>query len=120
MRAGDVGADQRSRRRFGSPTSVVSAALLSELRRVLAYPKLAAVIDQPNRLADPVETISVVVEPQRAVSDVSDEPDNRLLEAAIEGRADYLISGDKGLLALGAFEGIPTLPPANVPDAQAG
>jgi predicted nucleic acid-binding protein len=46
------------------------------------------------------------------VSAVSDEPDNRLLEAAIEGGADYLVSGDKGLLALGTFESIPILPPA--------
>jgi predicted nucleic acid-binding protein len=57
-------------------------AAIIELRRVLTYPKLAAVIDQPNSLADLIEAISVVVEPQRAVSAVSDEPDNRLLEAA--------------------------------------
>jgi uncharacterized protein len=43
---------------------------------------------------------------------VSDETDNRLLEAAVEGEADYVISGDKELLALGAFEGIPILSPA--------
>jgi putative PIN family toxin of toxin-antitoxin system len=91
---------------------ITSPALLGELRRVLAYPKLASVIADPAGLANLVETISVLVEPRLAVSAVSDEPDNRLLEAAVEGDADYVISGDKALLALGAFEGIPILPPA--------
>jgi putative PIN family toxin of toxin-antitoxin system len=91
---------------------ITSRALLGEMRRVLAYPKLASVIGDSVGLADLVEAISVVVEPRHAVSVVSDEADNRLLEAAAEGEADYVISGDKDLLALGTFEGIPILPPA--------
>lgn len=96
----------------GRTVLITSPALLAELRRVLAYPKLASVIGDHAGLADSVEALSVVVEPRRAVSAVSDETDNRLLEAAVEGEADYVISGDKELVALGAFEGIPILSPA--------
>ncbi len=42
---------------------VTSSPLLAELRRVLAYPKLAKAIPEGSRLADLVEMSSVVVEP---------------------------------------------------------
>lgn len=38
-----------------------------------------------------------------------DESDNRVLECALEGKADLIVSGDRHLLALGTFEGIPIL-----------
>jgi predicted nucleic acid-binding protein len=33
-----------------------------------------------------------------------DEADNRYLECAIEGSADYLVTGDRRLLDLGSYE----------------
>lgn len=39
------------------------------------------------------------------------ESDNRVLEAAVEGAADYIVSGDDHLLTLGTFERIPILAP---------
>jgi len=91
---------------------ISSPALLSELRRVLGYPKLAAAIKDPEVVADLIEAAAVLVAPERTITVVSDEPDNRVLEAAIEGGADYIVSGDKHLLALGVFAGIPILTPA--------
>jgi predicted nucleic acid-binding protein len=35
--------------------------------------------------------------------------DNKFLAAAVVGRADYIVSGDKHLLSLEEFEGIPIL-----------
>lgn len=40
---------------------------------------------------------------------VSDPKDVMVLAAAVGGRADYIVSGDKHLLTLGAYEGIPIL-----------
>lgn len=37
---------------------------------------------------------------------VTDEPDNRILETAVKGRSNYLVTGDKLLLALKQYEGI--------------
>jgi uncharacterized protein len=36
----------------------------------------------------------------------------RVLEATIEGAADYIVSGDSDLLVLGSFEGVPIMAPA--------
>ena len=91
---------------------VTSPPLLTELRRVLGYPKLAKVIEGAAQLADLIETSSAVVLPSRVFAVVSDESDNRILEAAVEGAADYIVSGDNHLLGLDSFQGIPVMPPA--------
>jgi len=90
---------------------ITSPALISELRRVLAYPKLAAVIPDPEVVADLIEAVAVLVDPERTITAVSDQPDNRVLEAAVHGTAGYIVSGDKHLLALGVFADIPILTP---------
>jgi putative PIN family toxin of toxin-antitoxin system len=99
---------------------VTSAPLLAELRRVLAYPKLARVIDGGAQLADLIAASSVVVVPSRVLAVISDESDNRVLEAAIEGAADYIVSGDADLLDLGSFEGIQIVRPAEFTAAVLG
>lgn len=90
---------------------VTSAALLAELRRVLEYPRLAKVIQGGAQLADLVAASGVVVAPSRVLTVVRDDDDNRVLEAAIEGAADYIVSGDADLLDLGSFQGIPIITP---------
>lgn len=64
-------------------TLITSPPLLAELRRVLAYPELARAITAGAQLADLVEASSIVVVPRREFSLVSDESDNRVVEAAI-------------------------------------
>jgi len=91
---------------------VQSPALLTELRRVLAYPKLARVIPDPAGLATLIEAVAVVVAPTRTIDVISDEADNRVLEAAVTGTAEYVISGDHHLLDLVSFKQIPILRPA--------
>jgi putative PIN family toxin of toxin-antitoxin system len=90
---------------------VTSAPLLAELRRVLEYPRLAKVIQGGAQLADLVAASGVVVAPNRVLAVVDDDDDNRVLEAAIEGAADYIVSGDTDLLDLGSFQGIPIIAP---------
>jgi putative PIN family toxin of toxin-antitoxin system len=79
----------------GELVLVTSSPLLAELRRVLAYPKLATVIPDGARLADLIEMSSVVVEPPGVLAVVEDESDNRVLEAAVAAGADYIVSGDE-------------------------
>jgi predicted nucleic acid-binding protein len=38
--------------------------------------------------------------------DLRDDPDNRILECAVAGEADAVVTGDKAILALGEFRGI--------------
>ena len=53
--------------------------------------------------------IGEVVKPRLRSSVLPDEPDNRILEAAVAGRAAALVTGDKAHLALGAYREIPIL-----------
>jgi putative PIN family toxin of toxin-antitoxin system len=91
---------------------LTSHRLLAELRRVLGYPKLTKVIKEAPQLADLVEASSVVVLPSRILGVISDESHNRVLEAAAEGAADYIASGDDDLLELGSYQRIPVMAPA--------
>ena len=57
-----------------------------------------------------LETISALVEPELSLNVVAEDPDdNRVLECAVSGRADYVISGDRHLLKLKEHGGIPIL-----------
>ena len=44
--------------------------------------------------------------PARRLSVAAEKVDNRILECALAGRAEINVTGDKGLLQLGNFEGI--------------
>jgi putative PIN family toxin of toxin-antitoxin system len=88
---------------------VSSPALLAELGRVLAYPKLARVFPDPEGLVARLRTVVELVEPAFELAVVAEEPDNRVLEAAVAVRADAIVTGDAGLLALGDHDGIPVL-----------
>ena len=52
------------------------------------------------RLVTPAHTLDVVKE---------DEPDNRILECAVESGSDFIVSADKDLLRLGSYAGAPIL-----------
>jgi putative PIN family toxin of toxin-antitoxin system len=91
---------------------VSSPALLDELDRVLRYPKLARVFRDPARIVERVRTTADVVEPGSTLGVVADEPDNRVLEAAVEARVDAIVTGDAGLLDLASYDDIPIMSPA--------
>jgi len=91
-----------------------SPDLLAELVRVLRYPKLAGLAGHPA-LADILAFLyrpEHLVYPLRKVSLISVDPaDDRVLEASLAASADYIISGDRHLLQLSIWEGIPILAP---------
>jgi len=70
----------------GQVTLVISPVLLGELARVLAYPKLTAIFDDPAALVAAVAQAADTVDPAECVAVLADEPDNRVLEAAAAGR----------------------------------
>ena len=53
--------------------------------------------------------LATIVSPTVQVAALADEPDNRILECAVAGRADAIVTGDRAMLALGRFEGIEIL-----------
>ncbi len=52
---------------------------------------------------------ATIVRPLRKVTVLKDLPDNRILECAFAAQAEVIVSGDRHLLDLKQFEGIPIL-----------
>ena len=95
---------------------VTSRAILHEIGRVLRYPKLKKRHGWPEaRIQSFLEDLARLAVPtpgKLSLSVVADDPaDNRYVECAVEGEADYLVSGDGHLLKLGAYENILILRP---------
>ena len=96
---------------------LVSTSIIDEIGRVLRYPRIVKRHRQDEgsiqRFLELLSRQAVMVEPT-VVLDVirEDQSDNRYLECAVEGKAQYIISGDKHLLELGEYRGIVILPPA--------
>ena len=53
-----------------------------------------------------VAAVATVLKPEQCISVVADEPDNRILECAVTGDADMIVTGDRHLLDLERYEGI--------------
>jgi putative PIN family toxin of toxin-antitoxin system len=93
----------------GDLTLITSPALRDELSRVLRYPKLTSVFSDPDRIVNLLGATAETVHPSLLLAVVDDEPDNRVLEAAVTGQADAIVTGDDHLLALGSFREVPIL-----------
>ena len=59
-----------------------------------------------------LKTFSKVIKPQARISVIAHDPDNRILECALEAQADYIISGDRHLTDLKIYRGIEIVSPA--------
>jgi hypothetical protein len=56
---------------------------------------------------------SELVEPHTRIRRCRDPRDDIFLEAAVDGRAHRIVSGDKDVLEIGSIEGIRIVPPAD-------
>lgn len=92
----------------GQDQLVVSRAILLELLRVLSE-KFGRNDDELARVALFLADVGELIEPAVSIHQLSDEPDNRILECAVSGKADVIVTGDKAILALVAFQGISML-----------
>jgi uncharacterized protein len=90
---------------------VMSPAILEEVARVLHYPKVRKCIAATDEKLDlwlaALDLISVPVEGSLEVKAVAADPDDdKYLAAAVEGMAEFVVSGDDHLLSLGTYEGV--------------
>jgi putative PIN family toxin of toxin-antitoxin system len=96
----------------GELISVTSPAIIAELRDVLTRDRLPFSEDQVDELVTKVLSISRVIEPEVNIEAVEDDPDDdKILECAVAGDVDYLVSGDSHLLDLENYRGIPICSP---------
>lgn len=87
-------------------TLVTSTALLAELGATLRR-KFGASAQEANEVVALLRRRFESVDPRPLDEPVCRDPDDdQVLAAAISGRCDCIVSGDKDLLVLGSFSGI--------------
>lgn len=92
-----------------------SRDLLEELGRVLNYPKLASVLAKAGVHSQDVfrwvvqNSTIVMPKPLDGVVVGDDPSDDMVLACAASASVDAVVSGDKHLLALGEYKGIPIM-----------
>jgi hypothetical protein len=96
---------------------ISSRDILSEVRAVLFYPKLRNLHGRTAKEIDEfikrAIRISLIVSGRTKVHQIKEDPeDDKYLSAAVEGKADFIISGDHHLKNLKTFQGIRILDPA--------
>ena len=95
---------------------LLSSKILSEVKTVLLYPKLQKLHqrseEQVDDLLRKLAKIAVLTPGELALDVVHSDPtDNKYVECAIEGDADFIVSGDRHLTDLKDFRGINILSP---------
>lgn len=92
--------------RRGEMTFLTSEFILEELRKVLVREdkpfKLSE--EEAERVVTAMSDLAEVVNILSHVTVCQDENDNRVLECAIDGNADCIITGDFHLIQLGSFQ----------------
>ena len=92
---------------------LTSDATLHELGEVLARPKFEKYISLEERFEffAYLSRVAMRIEAPHQVEICRDPKDNKFLSLAISGGADAILTGDKDLLVLHPFMGIPILDP---------
>ena len=92
---------------------LASEATKLEFVEVMLRPKFDRYIDLEIRkqLAAEYIRVCVTVPVHSTVRACRDPKDDKFLELAVDGRADLILSGDRDLLVLSPFRGIPIIAP---------
>ena len=102
-------------RALDTGTILVSTALAQELQDVLNRPQFDRYITREERdeflMAFMRE--AELVEITETVAACRDPKDNQILELAVSGNADYIVTGDDDLLVLNPFRDIAIIAPAD-------
>jgi len=104
--------------RDGRIEVITSPVIIAEVERVLQYPKLKNHYSYTEvdieALLTLLRTDTTVVDPEFTLDIVQeDESDNRFIEAAVAGKASYLITGDHHLLQHQSYDGTQIVKPVS-------
>lgn len=96
---------------------VASASIFEELRRCLAYPRVRRRIVATDEELDLwIAALDLIAESTEGTLEVlavvSDPDDDKYLVAALEGRVQFLVTGDAHLLELQTYEGVQIVTPS--------
>ena len=96
-------------------TLVLSAAIVEEVLRALAYPKVRRYVRRdldPALWFEDLVVLAELVPGTYQLSGASQDPDDdKYLAAAVEGLATFVVTGDPHLLGVGEYEGVRIVSP---------
>ncbi len=106
----------------GNPYEVIRRGILGEYQLVTSAEILDEVVDKlRNKFQFPEESIQELIDILMTycrIADVTskfdvvrDKKDNKIVECAFDGKADYIVTGDTDLLELKEFRGIRIITP---------
>jgi putative PIN family toxin of toxin-antitoxin system len=91
--------------------NLISPQILKEVERIIKK-KLLWDNSKTQSAVRRIKNFSEEVRPQERLAIIADDPDNRILECAVAGQADFIISGDHHLIDLENYQGIKIINPA--------
>lgn len=97
----------------GEISVVSSENLLEELNNVLTRKdkdfKLSE--EEADKIIENIRSYAEIVKPTRRITVCRDTKDNKVIECAIEGKANYILSGDLDLKVLKEYQNIRIVSP---------
>ena len=95
---------------------IISANIIDEIRRVFFYNRIRKRCPwsnkQINEFIDKVQKAGIETPGLLNLKIIKDDPtDDKYIIAAVEGNADYIVTGDQHLLKLGAYKSIRIITP---------
>jgi putative PIN family toxin of toxin-antitoxin system len=89
----------------GGLEMAVSPALIEEFDRTASQPRLGFSEDDVDEFIGALIGVARVVKPGVVLEAARDRADNRVLECALEAKAEFIATGDRDLLSLKEFGG---------------
>jgi putative PIN family toxin of toxin-antitoxin system len=102
---GSLGEKALSRIIDGRDELVISRDIIKEVLSVLAA-KFGREKEALSHVAVILQELGELVRPGQRFRVLADEPDNRILECAVFGKASLIVTGDKEMLRLQEYMGI--------------
>ncbi len=99
---------------------LISVPVLLELAEVLNREKFDKYVTHDERMRFMVGFLRVaeMIETGETIAVCRDPKDDKLLELAVSGDADFLVTGDKDLLVLNPFRGVKIITPREFLDTN--
>ncbi|HIH31895.1 TPA: putative toxin-antitoxin system toxin component, PIN family [Candidatus Woesearchaeota archaeon] len=89
-----------------------SIEIIAEISRTLSDFKIQLSEELKKGWITLIKNNSIIVEPKEKIAIIKDDPtDNKFIEAAIEGKADFIITNDKHLLKIKQFRNVKIITP---------
>lgn len=101
----------------GKPEKIVKLALQKEIYAVTSPTLIAELVEtltkkfyfsseKTHSIERKLRKSFKIVNPSKEINVLKDHDDNRVLEAGVEGKCDYIVTGDKELLGIGSYRRI--------------